>query len=181
MTQPHNSKNHADATRPVSLPCEGGCTCGQVRYRLLATPLITHGCHCSLCQRQTGTAFAINALVEAENIEVLSGDIESLKVASPSGQGQTITRCATCRVAVWSCYHRHEMNERIRFLKVGTLDDPTPFPPDIHIFTSTKLPWLLLPKDVPAVAEFYRIGETWSHDSLARRAKVLKAGSNHLS
>ena len=176
MTQPHNFKNHADATRPVSLPYEGGCTCGQVRYRLLATPLITHGCHCSLCQRQTGTAFAINALVEAENIEVLSGDVESLKVASPSGQGQTITRCATCHVAVWSCYHRHELNERIRFLKVGTLDDPTPFPPDIHIFTSTKLPWLLLPKDVPAVAEFYRIGETWSHDSLARRAKVMKAG-----
>ncbi len=175
MTQQPNSTIDADPAQHISLPCEGGCTCGNVRYRLLAKPLIVHGCHCSLCQRQTGSAFAINALVEAENVEVLSGDIDVLKVTTPSGLGQTIARCAKCRVAVWSCYHRHELNERIRFLRVGTLDDPKQFPPDIHIFTSTKPPWLPLPKDVPAVAEFYKIGETWSRDSLARRAKLLEA------
>lgn len=176
MTPQRNSRIDAGATRQISLPCEGGCTCGSVRYRLLATPLIIHGCHCSLCQRQTGSAFAINALVEAENVEVLSGDIDRLKVMTPSGLGQSIARCAKCHVAVWSYYHKHELNERIRFLRVGTLDDPTPFPPDVHIFTSTKLPWLSLPKGVPAVARFYKVTETFSHDSLARRAKLLEAG-----
>ena len=174
MTQQPNSKIDEDAARHISLPREGGCTCGNVRYRLLATPLIVHGCHCRLCQRQTGSAFAINALVETHNVEVLSGDINVEKVTTPSGKGQSIARCAKCRVAVWSCYHRHQLNERIRFLRVGTLDDPTPFPPDIHIFTSTKLPWLSLPKNAPAVAEFYRLEKTWSRGSLARRAKLLE-------
>ncbi len=157
-----------------SLPCEGGCSCGDVRYRLLAKPLIVHGCHCSLCQRQTGSAFAINALVEADRVEVLSGDIEVIKVATPSGQGQTIARCARCRVAVWSCYLRHELKENIRFLRVGTLDDPNLFPPDIHIFTSTKLAWVDLPNGAPEVAKFYKTEGVWPRDSLMRRAKLLE-------
>ena len=153
---------------------EGGCSCGAVRYRVTRAPLIVHGCHCTWCQRETGGAFAINAMVEAAHVEVLSGEPVTVDTASASGKGQKIVRCPTCHVAVWS--HYSGAGEKVCFVRVGTLDAPHGLQPDIHIFTSTKLPWLPLPEGVPAVTRFYKIGETWSRDSLARRAKLLEAG-----
>jgi len=155
--------------------CEGGCTCGHVRYRVTSKPLIVHCCHCRWCQRQTGTAFALNALIEADCVELLTGEIEELTLPSPSGNGQTIARCPKCRVAVWSNYHMGGLRERIRFIRVGSLDNPDLMPPDVHIFTSTKQPWVLLPPDDYAVSEFYNYGNTWSKNSLKRRAALFEA------
>ncbi len=153
---------------------EGGCTCGQVRYQILSKPMIVHCCHCRWCQRQTGTAFALNALIEASRVKLLNGDVEALTLASPSGNGQTIARCPKCRVAVWSNYFMGGLKERIRFIRVGTLDNPDLLPPDVHIFTSTKQPWVVLPKDDYAVSEFYDYGTTWSKDSLERREALFE-------
>jgi len=148
---------------------EGGCTCGEVRYEILSKPLIVHCCHCRWCQRQTGTAFALNALFEAEHVQVTKGDVEILAVDSPSGKGQTIARCQTCRIAVWSNYYMSGLRDYIRFLRVGTLDNPDILPPDVHIFTSSKQPWVLLPDASKSYAGFYRYSEVWPADSLARR------------
>jgi len=148
---------------------EGGCACGHVRYKMTSEPLIVHCCHCRWCQRQTGTAFALNALVEAEYVELLKGNVIELKVASPSGRGQTIARCPACKVAVWSNYYMGGIADLIRFIRVGTLDEPDRLPPDVHIYTSTKQPWVILPEEDEAVAEFYDIEQTWSEDSYKRR------------
>lgn len=145
---------------------DGGCTCGAVRFRLTRAPLIVHGCHCRWCQRESGTAFALNALVEAEHVIVLGGQPEPVATPSASGKGQKIWRCPTCRVAVWSNYAG--MGDGIRFVRVGTLDNPDRFPPDIHIFTSSKQPWVVLPAGVPAVPEFYAPKEVWPADMLSR-------------
>ena len=148
--------------------CEGGCSCGHVRYVVRDTPLIVHACHCSWCQRQTGGPHVINAIYEAERIELTQGEVEELEVPSPSGKGQIIARCPVCRVAIWSNYDFGGLRERMRFLRVGTLDDPSLMPPDIHIFTSTKLPWYVIPPGHLAVEEYYDAREVWSEESKVR-------------
>jgi len=148
--------------------CEGGCACGAVRYEVTSAPLIVHACHCSLCQRQTGSSNAVNALIEADRVTVKSGDIEENLLDTPSGRGQRVARCASCKIALWSNYLRSELGEYLRFLRVGTLDDPSLMPPDVHIFTSTMQPWYIIGDDTPAFQEFYHRETTWSQDSLHR-------------
>lgn len=151
---------------------DGRCTCGTVRYRMKRAPLIVHACHCTECQRLTGSAFALNAIVETEAIELLAGDTEAVPVKGTSGRLQTIHRCPTCRVALWS--HYPGGGAEIAFVRAGTLDAPGRWPPDIHIYTSTKLPWLELPAGARAVAEFYDPREVWAEDSLARWGRVKR-------
>ena len=146
---------------------EGGCTCRHVRYRMTGTPLFVHCCHCRWCQRETGSAFVLNAMIEADRVELLSGDVEVIDTPSASGKGQKISRCPKCRVAVWSNYAGG--GSAVRFVRVGTLDDPDRHPPDIHIYTSTKQPWVVLPPGARAVPEFYVMDETWPRASLERR------------
>jgi len=145
---------------------EGGCTCGTVRYRLKAQPLFVHCCHCTWCQRESGSAFAVNAFIEAPQVELLKGKLTQTTLPSASGKGQVFWRCAGCGVTVWSNYH--QAGPSIHFIRVGTLDDPSRAPPDIHIYTSTKQPWVITPDGVPAVSEFYRPADYWPAESAAR-------------
>ena len=149
---------------------EGGCTCGQVRYRLTGTPLIVHACHCHWCQRETGTAHALNALYEADRVVHTAGEPELVATPSASGKGQKIARCPTCRVAVWSNYA--QAGPAVRFVRVGTMDDPNHCPPDIHIFTSSKQSWVTLPPGARTVPEFYDLDAVWSAASQERRRQM---------
>jgi hypothetical protein len=151
---------------------EGGCTCRQVRYRMTSRPMFVHCCHCRWCQRETGTAFALNAMIEADRVELLAGEPELVVTPSLSGKGQKIQRCPNCRVAVWSNYPG--AGDAVRFVRVGTLDDPDAMPPDVHIFTMSKQPWVVLPDGVPAVHEFYDMKTTWPKESLERRAALRR-------
>ncbi len=161
----------------------GGCSCGYVRYNMKSTPLIVHGCHCRWCQQQSGASFALNALVEADQVEITQGETVETIVETPSGTGQRIFRCPKCQIAIWSNYlvFGGGLGELVRFVKVGTLDNPDQFPPDVHIYTSTKQPWLILGSDTPAVDEYYDTGEIWSRESLRRRAVLLKVGEGKAS
>ncbi len=118
---------------------DGGCTCGAVRYRMTSTPLFVHCCHCRWCQRESGSAFAINAMIEADRVQLLQREPEAVLTPSASGKGQEILRCPACRIALWS--HYAGAGDRICFVRVGTLDAPDRLPPDIHLFTSSKQPW----------------------------------------
>lgn len=145
---------------------EGGCACAALRYRMQGPPLIVHCCHCTWCQRESGAAFALNACIEADRVTLTKGAPELVVTPSASGKGQRIARCPACRVALWS--HYAGAGDRIAFVRVGTLDAPGRLPPDIHIFTSTKQPWVVLPEDARAVPEYYRRSEVWSAASLER-------------
>ena len=149
---------------------EGGCGCGHVRYSVSANPLIVHCCHCRWCQRESGASFAVNALIEADRVQLLTGEVEIIETPSNSGKGQRISRCPRCQVAVWSNYSG--AGDLVRFIRVGTLDEPDRLPPDIHIFTASKQPWVVLPGDVPAVPEYYQASEHWPEESLERRAAL---------
>src|SRR5262245_27584193 len=160
-------KYEATRVSSMELNMEGGCTCRQVRYRLTGTPLIVHACHCRWCQRETGTAHALNALYEADRVVHVAGEPEMVMTPSASGRGQNIARCPTCRVAVWSNYP--QAGPAVRFVRVGTLDNPDLCPPDIHIFTSSKQSWVTLPAGARAVPEFYDLDTVWPAESLERR------------
>ena len=155
----------------TDFPLEGGCTCQAVRYRMMTRPMFVHCCHCRWCQRETGTAFALNALIEADRVEILSGASEAVDTPSNSGKGQKIWRCPTCRIAVWSNYAG--AGPFIRFVRVGTLDKPEHLPPDIHIFTASKQPWVVLPPGTPTVLEYYDRKQYWPAESLARREALV--------
>ena len=150
---------------------DGGCTCGGVRYRMTSRPLFVHCCHCRWCQRESGSSFALNAMIEAERVALLVGEPQVVDTPSLSGKGQKISRCPRCRVALWSNYAG--AGDAIRFVRVGTLDDPDRLPPDIHIFTSSKQPWVVLPPGTPAVAEYYDREQLWPAESLARRRALV--------
>lgn len=150
---------------------EGGCTCGAVRYRMTSPPMIVHCCHCRWCQRETGSAFVLNAMIETDRVALLAGAPETVDTPSLSGRGQKIVRCPACRIALWS--HYAGAGEAIAFVRVGTLDEPDRLPPDIHIYTASKQPWVVLPPGAPAVQEYYRRSEHWPAASLARRKALL--------
>ena len=158
---------------PDAFPAEGGCDCRAVRYRMETAPLFVHCCHCRWCQRETGASCALNALIGAARVTHLGIEPDVVDTPSPSGRGQKIARCPMCRVAVWSNYAG--AGPAIRFVRVGTLDNPDLLPPDIHIFTASKQPWVRLPTGTPAVPEYYRRDDHWPADSLARRQKLLPA------
>lgn len=154
-----------------SFSAEGGCTCKSVRYRMTQRPMFVHCCHCRWCQRESGASFALNALIEADRVVLLSGNPEVVVTPSESGRGQKISRCPGCRVALWSNYAGS--GEAIRFVRVGTLDEPDRVRPDVHIFTASKQPWLMLPGDVPAFEAYYDRNAVWPEVSLARRRAAL--------
>lgn len=148
-------------------PLEGGCDCRVVRYRMVKQPLFVHCCHCRWCQRESGASFALNAMIEADYVVHLGTEPEIIDTPSNSGQGQKIARCPACRIAIWSNYAG--AGAIIRFVRVGTLDAPDHLPPDIHIYTSSKQPWVQLAAGVPAVPEYYDRESYWPPESLARR------------
>ncbi|HUQ29281.1 MAG TPA: GFA family protein [Usitatibacter sp.] len=150
---------------------EGKCTCGWVRYRMTSAPLFVHCCHCTWCQRESGASFALNAMIESDRVELVSGEPEVVDTPSNSGKGQRVSRCPRCHVAVWSNYSG--AGDAVRFVRVGTLLEPGRFAPDIHIFTSTKQPWVVLSPDTPAVAEYYDRKAHWPKASLDRREALL--------
>ena len=152
---------------------EGGCSCGAVRYRLASDPLFTHCCHCLNCQRQTGSAFVINLLIEADRVELLAGAPQPVDVPRDDGSAQRIFRCPACQVAVFSQYGRPE----VRFVRGGTLDTPASVTPDVHIYTRSRLPWIALPDSVPAFDVYYDMKALWPAASLARLEAVLAKAS----
>jgi hypothetical protein len=150
----------------------GGCTCGAVRYEMASRPLFVHCCHCRWCQRESGASFALNAMIESDRVRLTNGEVEVIDTPSASGKGQKVARCPECRVTLWS--HYAGAGGAIRFVRVGTLDEPDRVPPDIHIFTSSKQPWVVLPSDMPAVEYYYDRNERWPAESLERMAAVRR-------
>ena len=157
----------------MSAPSEGGCACGAIRYRLESEPLFIHCCHCLNWQRQTGSAFVINLMIEANRVKTVAGAPQPVEVPRDDGSTQRIFRCPTCQVAVFSEYSLPQ----VRFVRAGTLDDPTAVAPDVHIFTRSKLPWVTLPDSVPAFNVYYDMKKLWPATSLERLETLMASAT----
>lgn len=158
-----------------AFPADGGCTCRFIRYRLLKSPMFVHCCHCTWCQRESGSAFALNALIETNQVELLSGETEEVSTPSNSGRGQKILRCPKCRIAVWS--HYAGAGGVAAFVRVGSLDDPNICPPDIHIFTESRQSWVQLAVGARVVSQYYDRRREWPESSRSRHQEMM-AGKN---
>lgn len=154
---------------PMTKVFPGSCSCGSVTYQLTSAPLFVHCCHCKDCQRQTGSAFVINALIEAARVES-AGETIAVSMPTDSGLPHIVHRCPKCLTALWSNYGGRE---NLRFVRVGTLDEPAALPPDVHIYTRSKLPWVKLPDGVPAFEAYYDSKTLWPEESLARRKALF--------
>ncbi len=155
----------------MSVSREGGCSCGTVRYRLASDPLFVHCCHCLNCQRQSGSAFAVNVLIEADRVELLAGEPEPVRVPRGGGKHQRIFRCPACQVAVYSTYTR----ATVLFVRAGTLDDPAGVEPDVHIYVRSKVPWVELPASIPSFRSYYDTEKLWPAASLERLAALRRS------
>jgi len=154
---------------------KGQCSCGEIQFEMIENPLFTHACHCKNCQRQSGSAHALNAMIETKCVNVLSGTSEGVKVETGSGMGQTIHRCPSCKIGLWSTYAA--FGDGFSFVRVGSLEDPGQYPPDINIFTKSKQPWVTLLDNIPATEEFYDPNETWPKAALERMQAVMETQS----
>lgn len=145
----------------------GGCACGEVRYRLTTAPLFVHCCHCRDCQHWSGTAFAINAPIERDRVQLSTGTPSPGTIRAQDGREQAVWRCERCGTTLWS--HHPKLGDAVALIAVGTLDDPASFPPQVHCFTRTKLPWVILPDGVPATHGIYD-DALWPPESIERLA-----------
>ena len=156
-------------------PIEGGCDCGAVRYRLASPPMFVHCCHCTVCQRHSGSAFGMNAPIETDRVTRLSGELRRYPAGKTADDGETavVVRCAACAGYLWS--HHPAFGEAVALIYAGTLDRPADFPPGAHCFVRSRQPWLRLPEDVPAAAEFYDQEACWPEASKRRLEAALAA------
>lgn len=152
---------------------QGGCACGAVRYRLASGPMFVHCCHCSDCQRQVGSAFVINALIETDRIEMLSGELAPTAMPTDSGRPHIVYRCTACGTTIKSDYGDRKV---LSFLRATTLDDRAALAPDVHIFTRSKLPWVRFPEGARVFDIYYDMAKEWPAESLARREALLGPG-----
>jgi hypothetical protein len=157
----------------------GSCSCGTVKFRLMDVPMFVHCCHCTDCQRQTGSAFVLNALIESDRVQILQGDTRSFPQPTESGRPHVIHRCPDCGTALWSNYGGRE---EVRFVRIGTLDNAHALPPDIHIYTRSKQSWVRLPgsgvgattgKPAEVCEAYYDSSGLWPSASLARRKAIF--------
>lgn len=152
----------------------GQCFCGAVRFRLYGAPMFVHCCHCRDCQQQTGSAFAVNGLIEGDRVEVFEGDPQPIRMRTESGHPHDIYRCPSCQSAMWSDYGGRKW---LRFLRLATLDESGAFTPDVHIYTRSKLPWVILPDGARVFAEYYDTRKEWPAESQARYKAAKDKGS----
>ena len=145
---------------------EGGCACGAVRYRLTQPPMVVHACHCRDCQRVTGSAFILNMWIESKYVEGSRDGLVAHRLTGGSGKPHEVFSCAKCGTDLWSKYHAAPGDTLL--VRVASLDDPAVMPPDIHIFTRSKLPWLPLPEGARAFDTFYKISDVWPPEKLER-------------
>lgn len=152
---------------------EGGCACRSIRYRLEKSPLVVHCCHCTWCQKETGSAFALIAMIETNLLTLLSSERPRiLATQSGSGRGQAAAHCPNCVSVLWSTFAIDR--DLFTWIRVGTLDDPSKAPPSVHIYTRSKLPWVVLDASVPVREVYYDREEVWSKSSLERHEKLVK-------
>ncbi|KAH3906435.1 hypothetical protein HBH56_203930 [Parastagonospora nodorum] len=157
-------------------PFYGSCPCTHISYTLTSTPLIVHACHCTHCQHESGSAFALNALYEPDRVIVQDGkeaDILRTNVPSEKG-GQTMHRCPKCYTVLWSTYAAGR--DLLKVVRVGTIDGGVgKLRPDAHLFVGKEKGWMNL--DGERVFETVGKKENyWSGESLERFRIVVGRG-----
>jgi len=156
----------------MAITYEGGCACSAVRFRLTSEPMFVHCCHCTECQRLTGSAFAVNALIEADRVHLLRGTPRARVVPTEMGRTRTIYRCPDCGVGLWS--QHPDLGERVALVHTGTLDEGRRLAPQAHCFAQSRQPWVTLPPGAYVADAHYELEACWPVASLQRLDAALE-------
>ena len=151
----------------------GGCMCGQVKYQITEKPLFTQACHCKDCKVLTGSSYVVNSSI-LENTLIVEGEVSSAELKAGSGASCKTYFCAKCGTYVYADYDSAVKRLTVR---TKTLDSPEKFPPQVHIFTKDKDPWLNLSEDTVCFKEMYDPKKIWPEESLKRYSEYLKENS----
>lgn len=126
----------------------GSCLCGKVRYEIRGPPQEMYFCHCRMCQKATGTAFATNMLVRVEDFAIVAGR-ESL-TPYPSSPGEIRHFCSSCGSPV---YNEAERRKETVSVRCGLLDSDPMIRPAQHFYARFKAPWFEISDGLPALAD----------------------------
>jgi hypothetical protein len=129
----------------MKLPLTGGCHCGAVRYEISAAPILTYTCHCTDCQRITGTAFSLAIIVPENAFRLVKGEPRSVERIADSGRVNVRLLCPDCGCWISGLGRPDASGELVRRVRAGTLDDRSWLRPTEHYFTRSKQPWVMLP------------------------------------
>ena len=125
----------------------GGCQCGAIRYDILGAPELLLACHCTDCQRQSGSAFGMTLVVSEEDFQLTKGDVKTYSLKSAAGRPKLGAFCPNCGTRI---YHKPEWRKGMVSVKPGTLDDTSGLKPTLHLWTSSKQPWITISEGVEA-------------------------------
>jgi hypothetical protein len=127
----------------TALPLTGGCLCGGVRYEI-SQPLVSAGyCHCTRCQRRTGTAASASARVAPGSFQVVAGG-DLVRTYVPPDGGFHKTFCSACGSALWS---RSPDDPEAISIRLGTFDRDPGIRPSDRQFVAYAAPWEAIPDD----------------------------------
>ncbi len=146
----------------MQMPLRGGCQCGAVRYEITKPPLSVYACHCTECQRQSGSAFALSMPVARDSLSVVKGTPKAWRRTHESGRVIQCLFCADCGTRL---YHNPEANPAVTIVKPGTLDDAKTLHAVGHIWTKSAQPWVQIPADSVTYEgqqpDMSRLSEAW--------------------
>ena len=134
----------------MQLPLTGGCVCGAIRYTVSRVPVNVYTCHCTDCQRITGSAFSIGVVVTAQAFQ-LTGNEPRPAPGGITVTGRVKTRwiCPDCATTLYGGPKvGSEAPGAMRVIRGGTLDDTSWLQPSAHLWTRSAQPWIVLPEGI---------------------------------
>lgn len=123
---------------------EGGCLCGEIRYTIDNTITDVSHCHCAMCRKHHGAAFATYGVAERKHFHWLQGE-EKINIYRSSGQLERLF-CSACGSSLL-CRTSEEPDAV--YVALGTIDDDPGCRPGYHIWVDSKAPWYLITDDLP--------------------------------
>ena len=125
----------------------GGCQCGAIRYEFNGEPVQQVACHCTDCQHQSGSAFGMSVVVNADDFRITKGEPKHYHSTSSTGRRKLGAFCHECGNRI---YHQPEWRRGRISIKAGTLDDASWLKPQVHLWTKSRQPWVIIPDDADA-------------------------------
>lgn len=145
-------------------PYLGRCACGAIEYRINAEPLTFYICHCTDCQKLSGSAYGLSMPVLEETLEVLKGAAAKSSFETSAGKSKTVYQCPECFTRLWA---DPPGVPGVLLIRPGALENAADLVPVAHTFTDSALPWVSIPADAlqfrQAPDDYLQLVEAWNN------------------
>jgi hypothetical protein len=149
--------------KKVSMPLKGGCQCDKLRFELSAPPLMLYACHCTNCQKQTGSAFVLSTAIVENTFSFIEGEPAKVEWTADSETQRYGLYCSDCGGRICN---GQTPSIGVLSLRAGTFDEKSWVRPAAHIWVKSAQPWIKFeaddllydgqPTDYTPIAERFR-------------------------